>query len=126
MIISSYIFKKDKQRGRKMKRLLAFVAIFFIMFIIYYDITTGTLPQIVPTHSKEPSLPVNQSNIKSELSYIEITMKPGDTLLSIIEREEGSLNQPIEAIITDFQELNEGLKPEQMQIGKTYKIPKYQ
>ena len=52
-------------------------------------------------------------------------MKPGDTLLSIIEREEGALTKPIETIVTDFQELNEGLKPEQMQIGKVYKIPSY-
>ena len=79
-----------------MKRLLVFVSLVFIMFIIYYDITSGTLPQKSSTHSMEPSLPVNQSNPKSNLKYIEVTMKPGDTLLSIIEREEGSLTQPIE------------------------------
>ena len=108
-----------------MKRLLAFLLICFFTFIVYYDITTGTLPQKPSTEFKEPSLPVNQSNHKSELKYYDMTMKPGDTLLSIIEREEGSLTKPIETIVTDFQELNEGLKPEQMQIGKVYKIPSY-
>ena len=48
-------------------------------------------------------------------------MKPGDTLLSIIEREEGSLTQPIETIVTDFQELNEGLKPEKCKLAKHIK-----
>lgn len=109
-----------------MKKSLAFLMICFITFIVYYDLTTGTLPHYVPTQFKEPSLPVNQSNRKSELNYYEITMKPGDTLLSIIEREKGSITQPIETVIIDFQELNEGLKPEKMQIGKTYKIPSYQ
>ncbi len=108
-----------------MKRLLSFLIICFVLFIVYHDITTGTLPKSVPTKMKEPSLPVTQSERKSTLNYIEITMKPGDTLLSIIEREEGTLTQPIETIVTDFQELNEGLKPEKMQIGKTYKIPTY-
>lgn len=108
-----------------MKRLLAFFMFCFILFIVYYDITTGTLPQKFPTEFKEPSLPVNQSNHKGKLNFYEMTMKPGDTLLSIIEREEGSPNQSIETIVSDFQELNEGLKPEQMQIGKVYKIPSY-
>lgn len=107
----------------RMKRMLAVLSIGFILYIIYFDLTTGTLPQ-TPS-SNEPTIPVNQPKMKGNLGYIEITMKPGDTLLSIIEREEGAINQPIEAIISDFQELNEGLKPEQMQIGKTYKIPKY-
>lgn len=97
----------------------------FVSYIIYYDITTGTLPQKVTTEFKEPSLPVTQSNDNNKLNYYEITMKPGDTLLSIIEREDGSPTQSIETIISDFQELNEGLKPEQMQIGKIYKIPNY-
>jgi hypothetical protein len=52
-------------------------------------------------------------------------MQPGDTLLSIVEKEKGKSNHPIETIISDFQSLNEGLKPENMQIGKTYKIPVY-
>lgn len=108
-----------------MKRLLAFLMICFITFIVYYDITSGTLPQKNSTELNAPSLPVNQTDRKGELNYYKITMKPGDTLLSIIEREEGSLTQPIETIVTDFQELNEGLKPEQMQIGKSYKIPAY-
>ena len=59
------------------------------------------------------------------MAYKEILIKPGDTLLSIIEKDKEAKNQPIEEIISDFQSLNEGLQPENMQIGKTYKIPIY-
>ncbi|RID89436.1 LysM peptidoglycan-binding domain-containing protein [Peribacillus asahii] len=108
-----------------MKRLIGFLCVCFILFIVYFDVTTGTLPKSSSSPAKEPSQPVHQTANKHKLQYVKKTMKPGDTLLSIIEQEEGSLKQPIESIVRDFQELNEGLKPEQMQIGKTYKIPSY-
>ncbi|MGE7764504.1 hypothetical protein [Peribacillus sp. NPDC096540] len=109
-----------------MKRLLLFISFCFIIFIIYFDLTTGTLPASHPsTSSVEPSVPASKPASVPTVAYKEITTKPGDTLLSIVEKEIGASNQPIETIISDFQGLNEGLKPEQMQIGKTYKIPVY-
>ncbi|MBT2665488.1 LysM peptidoglycan-binding domain-containing protein [Bacillus sp. ISL-4] len=107
-----------------MKRLLLFISFCFTLFIIYFDLTTGTLPASHPPASTgEPAVPASQSASAPSAAYKEITMKPGDTLLSIVEK--GGSNQPIETIIADFQSLNEGLKPENMQIGKTYKIPIY-
>ncbi|MGE7182892.1 hypothetical protein ACQKKK_02580 [Peribacillus sp. NPDC006672] len=109
-----------------MKRLLLFISFCFTLFIIYFDLTTGTLPvSHPPATTGEPTVPASQSATAPSAAYKEITMKPGDTLLSIIETEKVGSNQPIETIISDFQSLNEGLKPENMQIGKTYKIPVY-
>lgn len=72
----------------------------------------------------QPSMPVNKPQNPS-MAYKEILIQPGDTLLSIIEKDKEASNQSIEEIISDFQSLNEGLQPENMQIGKTYKIPIY-
>ncbi|MGE7601209.1 hypothetical protein ACQKL5_01775 [Peribacillus sp. NPDC097675] len=108
-----------------MKRILLFISFCFILFIIYFDLTTGTLPTSQLTSTPvQPSLPVDKPENPS-IAYKEILIKPGDTLLSIIEKEKEATNKPIEEIISDFQSLNEGLQPENMQIGKTYKIPIY-
>ncbi|MGG4201204.1 hypothetical protein [Peribacillus frigoritolerans] len=109
-----------------MKRLLLFISFCFTLFIIYFDLTTGTLPASHPPASTgEPAVPASQPESAPSAAYKEITMQPGDTLLSIVEKEKDKTNHPIETIISDFQSLNEGLKPENMQIGKTYKIPVY-
>ncbi|MCK1991521.1 hypothetical protein [Peribacillus muralis] len=109
-----------------MKRLLIFVSFCFTLFIIYFDLTTGTLPTSPPPAAKvQPAVPASQQQSAPSAAFKEITMKPGDTLLSIVETENSGDNQPIETIISDFQSLNEGMKPENMQIGKTYKIPVY-
>jgi hypothetical protein len=120
-----------------LKRLLLFISFCFTLFIIYFDLTTGTLPASHPPASTgepashppastgEPAVPASQPASAPSAAYKEITMQPGDTLLSIVEKEKGESNHPIETIISDFQSLNEGLKPENMQIGKTYKIPVY-
>ncbi|RRN73174.1 hypothetical protein EI200_06165 [Peribacillus simplex] len=109
-----------------MKRLLLFISFCFTLFIIYFDLTTGTLPPShPPATTGQPTVPASKPASAPSADYKEITMKPGDTLLSIIETEKVGSNQPIETIISDFQSLNEELKPENMQIGKTYKIPVY-
>jgi hypothetical protein len=109
-----------------MKRLLLSISFCFLLFIIYFDLTTGTLPTSPPpSASVRPSVPASQPQTDPSMAYKEILIKPGDTLLSIVEKEKGKSNQPIEAIISDFQSLNEGLSPEDMQIGKSYKIPIY-
>ncbi|MGE7759242.1 hypothetical protein [Peribacillus sp. NPDC097895] len=109
-----------------MKRLMLFISFCFTLFIIYFDLTTGTLPTPhPPASSGETAVPASQPQSAATADYKEIVMKPGDTLLSIVETEKDGSNQEIETIISDFQSLNEGLKPENMQIGKTYKIPVY-
>jgi hypothetical protein len=110
-----------------LKRLLLFISFCFTLFIIYFDLTTGTLPAShPPAPTGDPAVPASQPASAPSAAYKEITMQPGDTLLSIVEKEKGESNHSIETIISDFQSLNEGLKPENMQIGKTYKIPVYE
>ena len=115
-----------------MKRIVLFISVLFALFIVYYDLTTGTLPGTAdqtaasPTQPpQEPSEPANKPQGQTTRDSIEVTIKPGDTLLSLIEQESGTAEQPMDTIIADFQSLNEGLKPEDMQIGHTYKIPVY-
>lgn len=107
-----------------MKRMLLFLFTCFIGFIIYFDLTTGTLPAI-GVETADPAEKYPEQPKKEKKPYKETAVKPGDTLLTIVEREEGGLKVSIETVINDFQTLNNGLKPEEMQIGKTYKIPLY-
>lgn len=90
-----------------------------LSYSVYFDITKGTLPG--------SSLPVQQKleDNETEITYKEIKIEAGDTLLSVIEREEGKLTQPIQTIMGDFQKLNKGISPHELQIGKTYKFPSY-
>jgi hypothetical protein len=106
-----------------MKRLMLYFTLCFIVFIIYFDLTTGTLPDSMKMTAEPALAPVSDPD-PSDIPFIETKVKPGDTLLTIIEREEGHLPLSIEEMIADFQELN-GIKPEAMQIGKIYKIPSY-
>ena len=108
-----------------MKRFFTFLAIAFILYIIYYDVRIGTLPvakneaveviagtEVVAPHPSDP--------------YKELKVKPGDTLLSIVEKmNEGQKITSIESVIKDFEELNPDSKAELLQIGKTYKFPLY-
>lgn len=105
-----------------MKRILYLVLIAIVAYSIYYDLTTGTLPAF--------SAPIQlQEEIKEQteqtIPYIEVLVQAGDTVLSIIEREEGHLTKPIDAIMKDFEKLNNGISPHEIQIGKIYKFPTY-
>ncbi|WP_153123447.1 LysM peptidoglycan-binding domain-containing protein [Peribacillus tepidiphilus] len=107
-----------------MKKLLTFFAFCLMVYVVYYDLSVGTLPAIKPTI--QPVMEASaESNKEDIIPYIEVKIKAGDTLLSILERKEGKLRAPIDQILEDFQKLNEGVKPDSLQIGKTYKIPVY-
>ena len=102
-----------------MKKLIALLFILLIGYSVFFDVTKGTLPST-------ESIPVTTSpDDKALPSYKEIKIKSGDTLLTIMEREEGKLVKPINTIMLDFQELNDGVSPHELQIGKTYKFPIY-
>ncbi len=47
-------------------------------------------------------------------------------MLSILEaRQQGALPVAIEQVVKDFERLNNGVKPEQIQIGESYNFPIY-
>lgn len=106
-----------------MKRAFSFFLICLTIFIIYYDLTRGTLPpgESSRTSETQKAVPVDTA---AAIPYTETVASAGDTLLSLVEKESGTLHFPIEDAIADFKQLN-GIPPESMQIGKTYKIPLY-
>ena len=97
-----------------MKRVCGILFLALCIFSIYFDLTFGTLPEAVG-NSQEPE----------PVPYAEVTAKPGDTVLSMIEDIEGfPTGVSIDQMIQDFVDLN-GIYPEQIQPGITYKIPIY-
>jgi hypothetical protein len=112
---------------KKMKRFLLFVAACFIIYIVYYDLTSGSLPSM---HAKADQPSDKALNEKVEptsiIPFKMVQIKPGDTLLSIVEKQGHGINTSIEDVVADFISLNNGLQPELIQIGKTYKIPQYE
>ncbi|MDR6998764.1 hypothetical protein [Neobacillus niacini] len=106
-----------------MKKLLGLVLTALIIYVIYIDLTVGTLPsdsvQTVEakteTHSPKSTLPSFQA-----------TVEPGETVISIVEHQ---LKKPLPVSITelvkDFQLLNPGYSPEKIQVGASYQFPDY-
>ena len=97
-----------------MKKFLLFISFCIIAYSVYFDIRVGTLP----TYSSEKM-------DKPDKNYYNIKVEPGDTVLSLIEKNEGTLPVPIEQIIEDFSNLNKGVKPEDIKIGQTYRFKNY-
>jgi hypothetical protein len=116
-----------------MIRLFIAALICVTIFSIYYDLSNGTIPianekQATPVMTT-PSLTEEletETESDSNATYIEVEVKAGDTVLTVAER---IANKPIPVSITqlveDFQVLNEGMEPEKIQVGKTYKFPLY-
>ncbi|MCR8847166.1 hypothetical protein NQ095_02000 [Rossellomorea sp. SC111] len=122
-----------------MKRMAIFFGIIILLYSVYYDLNKGTLrllykeatvatsqPLVNGNQRELSEEPVNRGEDPSSLSYVEMEVKPGDTVLSLVEDLlDGSIPVSIDQVITDFEELND-VPPAKIQIGKTYKIPNYQ
>jgi hypothetical protein len=105
------------------KAIIAFVLCLSI-YIIYHDVTTGTLITSAGATAAPEYAASGKTNV--HIPYQTVTVKPGDTLLSIMERQQnGPLPVPIDKAITDFETLNPGEKAQALRIGKKYKIPVY-
>ena len=98
----------------EMKRLILFIGFCTVAYSIYFDISVGTLP----AYSSENMDKMNEN-------YYNIKVEPGDTVLSIIEKNEGTIPVPIDQMIEDFSLLNNGMKPEEIEIGQTYRFKNY-
>ncbi|MFE8695420.1 hypothetical protein ACFYKT_03490 [Cytobacillus sp. FJAT-53684] len=103
-----------------MKRLVALLLSALTIFVIYYDLSKGTLPT-----DDEPIIEAaSMTNITE--AFFEKKVNPGETVLSIIEQKmNGPLPVSITDVIIDFSNLNNGLKPEELKYGETYKFPVY-
>lgn len=103
-----------------MKRLFLFLGSILVLYVIYVDLTKGTLPS-----ANEPAEEV-MAKTEEHLSYFEKQVSSGETVLSIVEKKLNSpLSVSIDEVISDFKRLNNGLKPEKIQSGNTYRFPDY-
>ncbi|OIU70571.1 hypothetical protein [Rossellomorea aquimaris] len=120
-----------------MKRMFIFFGIIILLYSVYYDLNKGTLNLLTEKQSTvATSRPqeMKKENVESasltaepdvSQAYIEKEIKPGDTVLSLVEESlQGRLPVSIEEVVSDFEELN-NTTAGKIQIGRTYKIPLY-
>jgi hypothetical protein len=119
-----------------MKRMFIFFGIIILLYSVYYDLDEGTLNLTGKNSVNVTAQPPDKKNetvdtvtlpssSDSSLAYIEKKIKPGDTVLSLVEDSvQGKLPVAIEQVVSDFEELN-NVAPGKIQIGRTYKIPHY-
>lgn len=102
-----------------MRKLLTALIILLVLHTTYYDLTTGTLAsqQRVSVQAHSEHQPNNQT-------FIAYKVNAGDTVLSIVEKTNGSIPVSIDTVVNDFIKLN-GISPTRIQIGEQYKIPLY-
>ncbi|MGX1192877.1 hypothetical protein [Metabacillus sp. SLBN-84] len=105
-----------------MKRLMVFLLTLFLLYIMYYDISTGTIAFSPPATDNEPAAAVQSS--PSPFTVKEI--KQGETVLTIVEQLHSGLPVSIEQVRKDFEKLNPNAKADAIQVGKAYKFPLYE
>lgn len=97
------------------KRLSILFLVVLISYVVYYDITFGTFPKTI----------TQEVTNETDIPYQTIIIKSGDTLLTVVEQVSSRNLPSSDIIIADFQILNNGIKPNNLQVGVTYKIPIY-
>ena len=107
-----------------MKRIFLFLFGLLTIYVIYVDLTAGTLPKDKTQTAVKTA--VTMSSLENTIEAFEAEVEPGETLISIVESHiEKSLPVSIDQLIEDFQTLNPGQAPEKIQIGSTYQFPDY-
>ncbi|WHX99332.1 hypothetical protein [Neobacillus sp. DY30] len=107
-----------------MKRIGVLLLGLLTIYIIYIDLTAGTLPK--NESQKTEQTVATMTNITNSAASFEAEVEPGETLISIVENHiKKPLPVSIDELIEDFQSLNPGLSPEKIQIGSTYEFPDY-
>lgn len=105
-----------------MKTFFGILFSILVIYVIYFDLNHGTLPV-----AKGENTTTETSTEKTDQPFFEYKVRPGDTVLSIVERQkQGAISVPITKLVQDFKALNKGLEPNNIQIGKIYKFPKYE
>ncbi|MBU8731277.1 hypothetical protein M4D56_11635 [Cytobacillus oceanisediminis] len=104
-----------------MKKLGGVLLSILVIYVIFYDLNHGTLPAGQKQALEASSLPTETGE-----PYFEKKVNPGETVLSIIELNlDGPIPVAIDQVVSDFSELNNGMQPEDIKSGTTYKFPKY-
>lgn len=109
------------------KRFSIITILLIVLYSMYYDLTIGTLP----SHTTTTQQTVKQKETVNEVvqrnePFQAVIVEPGQTVLSIVEQlHEGPIRASISEIIFDFKHLNNGIEPENIQIGQSYFFPIY-
>ncbi|WP_066257647.1 hypothetical protein [Neobacillus drentensis] len=108
-----------------MKKLFGFLLAVLIIYVIYIDLTVGTLPSSL-TQQVDAKIETQTTQPKTGIPAFEAKVEPGETVISIVEHQlNKSLPVSIQDLIEDFRKLNPGESPEKIQIGSTYHFPDY-
>lgn len=111
-----------------MKKLAGFLVFLVLAYAIYNDLSIGTLPA---ARTSEPVLVEAESEeagsqAEEKLPYFEHEVKPGDTVLSVLDsNSKKPLAVPVSQAVEDFKQLNGGTDPQKIKFGNTYKFPDY-
>lgn len=107
-----------------MKRILLPLFGLLILYVVYIDLTEGTLPGIAINQAEVTTKAV--TNQDPEIAAFEAEVEPGETLISIVENHlDKPLPVSIDELIKDFEALNPGQSPEKIKIGSSYQFPDY-
>ncbi|AWI37381.1 hypothetical protein BA81_02410 [Bacillus safensis FO-36b] len=98
-----------------MRRILFLLISLFVLFIIFFDLKNGTIPV-----EENPAVPASALQTTEKKTYKNVTVKQGETVLSIVHT-----SKPLDDVIKDFEELNQGVKANEIRAGSTYKFPVY-
>jgi hypothetical protein len=108
-----------------MKKLFGFLLAVLMIYVIYIDLTVGTLPSSQTTQV-DAKIETPKTELKTDLPSFEAKVEPGETVISIVEHQlDKQLPVSITDLIQDFRKLNPGETPEKIQIGSTYHFPDY-
>ena len=109
-----------------MKKLSGFLFLVLVLYAVYNDFNHGSLPAASENKIEAKAQTTTITPKMENTLYYEREILPGDTVLSIIEKNlDAPLPVPISKVIVDFQDLNNGTTPEEIQLGKSYKFPDY-
>ncbi|MBS2969709.1 hypothetical protein J9317_13130 [Metabacillus sp. KIGAM252] len=104
-----------------MKRLILLCSIALLTYIIYYDLSRGTLPRMEEENIMAASQPVKKETFKK------LHVQKGESVLMIINKVNGhSIPVPLETAAEDFEKLNPGIKANRILTGHSYKFPVYE
>jgi hypothetical protein len=107
-----------------MKKIFGFLLTVLVIYVIYFDLTVGTLPS--NTAQQVDAKVETIIEPKAGIPSFEAEVKPGETVISIVEHQiNKTLPVSISELIEDFKKLNPGKSPEKIQIGSTYHFPDY-
>lgn len=114
-----------------MKKLAGLLVFLIVVYAVYNDLSIGTLPAAKmqdPETSEMEKAEIEKAEKQTaqKIPFFEHEVLPGDTVLSVIDRYmDNPLEIPVSQAVEDFKKLNDGINPQKIKFGNTYKFPDY-